>query len=440
MQSLTALNHSHENLIVINDETHQSVVRSVPVDTFAPIQETHAPNFSMSTFESSPKGEIQLIQSVKHINPKVIFKGLSRASQWVQMVGNPDFTLGNRVVCEVRDKSPSPRIAAYNETNINGGTYYIAHRSAGALGHRTFENTHVNMVFGVCLFDNESVYLVNRNQKYCFLDMKNRDLHEIRIDEIRIDQDWTLYETELITRLSRCLADTALTLNQQTTLTIKYNIPMVEYYCYLLQNFDAGNISSACLEQWFDAVDERHQRVAQASIKQIQKRVMPLSVEIVPANSFSDLGSLIRHYIVHGKMPPLQEAMTLLAKKYPLWSQMMKHYTPVNFVDLTRLSYAYEYLAAGMSSHKPSETMCLAVEAYHETRILDHASSFMKTLPPNAVYVHAMYPMRQVALYATGDNTVAVDLYKNRPHPQMKDLQGNSIDVKIEFLKRFNQS
>lgn len=435
---LSSINYN-PTMIVIKNDNNRSIARSIPVSTFSPINEKYAPNFSINTFDISSKGEIEFSQSLKHVKLKVILKGLNRSIQLSEMIDHNNFILGNNVVSEIRDNSATPRIAIYNETNINSHLYYLSHRSAGKFGRGNVQNTHINLLFGICLFDNESVYVVNRDKKkYRFMDMKNLSLNEIKVSDIIIDKEWTLYETELITRLSRCIADTAALLSKQTTITIRYNIPRVEYYCYLLQNFEFGNISKECLQHYFDAVDRRHERVAKSSIRLIQNLLKPLSVDIMPANTFGYLESFIRHHVCHGKMPSIHDAMALLAKKYPLWNEVLRHYLPTNFVDLARLSYAYEYIAAGKSVCKIDDTLCLAVEAYHEARILDHAESFIKKAQPHSVYVHTIYPMRQVALYLENDNTVAVDLYKNRPQPYMQDADGNAFDLKAEFLKLFN--
>lgn|GEM_PF-2782008 len=357
-----------------------------------------------------------------------------------QTFGSDRFTLGSSVVSEIRDTSTSPRIAVYAETKINGNTHYLAHRSAGEFVPKTFEDTHINILFGTCLFDNESVYLVSGNNRITFLDLQTMSLDQTKVDEISVDKAWTLYETELITRLSHCIADTVAVLNGQTTVTVWYDIPRVEYYTYLLEPFEAGNISRSCMERYFDAVDERHNLLAQQCIKQIRSIAKNIPVEISSAESFSCLENLIRHSVAHGRVPSLTEAKTVLAETYPLWVQVLAHNSPERFFDLTMLSYCYEYLAAGQVVSRPDDTLCLAIESYGEARILDNLKLVLEKMPhaPRSCCVHAMYPLKQVALYV-GDDTVAAELYMKRPHPNMKNVNGDSVDVTTEFLRRFNK-
>ncbi|MDD5227283.1 MAG: hypothetical protein PHN45_10820 [Methylococcales bacterium] len=440
MKLLPADYHSG-NLITIDNYHDRSLIKSISVSKLVATQEVCATNFYMNTFDFSPKGEVFLKESITHIKPKVVLKALKRARHFVDMADCPSFTIGKNVICEICDNTTSPRIAAYTETNINDNKYYLTHRFAGKFHHKNFEHTHINLIFGICLFDNESVFLVSEdNQKHRFLDVGNPSLSKIKIDKILIDTDWTLYEIELITRLTRCIADAAVSLKEKTTVTVKYNIPRVEYYCYLLQSFESGNINISNLLQWFDAVDERYERVVQTSIKMIQKNLKFASIDIIPANTFGDLESFIRHNVTSGKIPSLQDAMRLMAEKYPLWNKILNHFKPQNFVDLTRLSYVYEYISAGKSVSRHDDTLCLAIEAYHEYPILDYAKLYIESAHANSVHVHAMYPMKQIALYTANDDgeMIPTGLYKNRPHPNMQDVHGNIIDIKLEFLKLFD--
>ncbi len=431
------------DLIVINNDTDHGIVRHIPVLALG--QNGVAPSFGTNTFAISPKGEIQLEPAPKNFKPRVLNKGLIKGREIVQAVASDRFTLGSRVVSEIRDRSANPCIAVYDEMHINGNTYYVAHRSAGEFVPKTFEDTHINIVFGTCLFDNESVQLVSGDRRYAFLDGKSKSLHQTSIDEISVDKAWTLYEMELITRLSHCIADTVSALNGQTTVTVWYNIPRVEYYTYLLEPFEAGNISPSCMERYFDVVDERHNLVVQQCIRQIRSiaKNIPVvsganpSVEISSAESFSCLENLIRHNVAHGRVPSLKDAKTLLAETYPLWVQVLAHNSPERFFDLALLNWCYEYLAAGQAVSRPGDTLGLAIESYGEARILDNLKLVMEKMPhaPRSCCVHAMYPLKQVALYI-GDDTVAADLYRKRPHPNVKNVNGDSVDVTTDFLKK----
>lgn len=141
--------------------------------------------------------------------------------------------------------------------------------------------------------------------------------------------DFTLYELEIITRLSLTIADTIALIqsNKENSCKVNINIdiPDFQYYWTACDLLAQGTVSISYVQRWIYLIDRRKVQLARLMTSLIQSSLQErqlASININIASGASAACSLVKKTIQSGGIPTLDEMVGVLqseACSAPLW-------------------------------------------------------------------------------------------------------------------------
>ena len=216
----------------------------------------------------------------------------------------------------------------------------------------------------------------------------------------------TLYEMEIITRLSSAIADTVglvgnVHLDSENPINININIdiPDFQYYwtaCDLLQR---KLVTISYAQSWIATIDERRNQleaVMTSVIRAMLRDRLLCGVKVNITSGTESAGALVKEKIALGAVPSLEEIVSALrsrGKDAAQWRELFDHldprHQPLNVGDLSRLMYVFKTLkpalcqkspstACGSIQDTPGRRLVIQVDDVNEWRIFDRAKTFLK--------------------------------------------------------------
>lgn len=208
----------------------------------------------------------------------------------------------------------------------------------------------LQVVTGVCLFSTSGVSGITEDgNSHLFADPDFISGVNSPIREIQVDPWVHPYELDTILRTTNFISG----MLSHQKVDISFHVPRLEYYLYGILLHSRGLMSYGLLQNWFDRVDGRAQRVERL----FRKRLPNLCVSIA-----SPLGSA-EDYLRNSEGYSLTEMVEQLSEADQLWEVLLEGNPPGDFDDLGFLSYTYPYL------EKAKRGGFVAVENPDEERI-----------------------------------------------------------------------
>lgn len=224
-------------------------------------------------------------------------------------------------------------------------------------------NAPLEIISGMCLFGASGLTGITASGKR----MSLTDPYELRAmgaeKIVDIQELPTLHpsEAEAVARITRALN----MLQQSDTGTgemrVTFHLPIPEYKIYMLSLLQKGVINQEQLQELNAKIDRR----ANALMQLVQKRVdLPMSVGS-PLDVLNPL-------LLKTDTPATAANCAAVLQRQPLLSTALALQSPVDFFDITNLSYSAAYLSVAKQAQTQGGN-CLAVEIAEEGPIFDYA-------------------------------------------------------------------
>jgi len=241
---------------------------------------------------------------------------------------------------------------------------------SGELGKLT-DATDFTIISGPCLFSaagGATAELANGTA----IDICNPgalDSVNAPIKNIQVDRRLQAYEADSILRLSKIMS--AVNSNGRNV-ELALNIPRVEYYFYVLDAYEKGKISSELATKWFDLVDERSQR-----IEELIKRRVPEDFGVRRLGPLDCIETKVRSTLKAGQKGVFEKTINQLRNQNIMWRFAIDNSCPLNFVDISHLSYIMAYIKMAQDEDK----FTIAVENPEETPIYRNVKKLLNGIP-----------------------------------------------------------
>lgn len=277
----------------------------------------------------------------------------------------------------------------------------------------------LEIISGMCLFGASGLTGITKSGKR----MSLTNPYELRAAGteaiVQIQELPTLHpsEAEAVARITK-----ALTLLQQSDtgtgeVRVTFHLPIPEYKIYMLSLLRKGVINQNQLQELNAKIDRR----ANALMSLVQKRVdLPMSVGspldvLNPLLSQTDTPATVANCVA-------------VLQRQPLLSTALALQSPVDFFDLTNLSYSAAYLSVAKQAQAQGGN-CLAVEIAEEVPIFEYAKKLAGQMGA---------PLSMAALYIPS-STVSLSGKDGKEALFMHEPNGSSPLSQLRTIVKNNQ-
>ncbi|KAF7122877.1 hypothetical protein CNMCM5793_000987 [Aspergillus hiratsukae] len=287
---------------------------------------------------------------------------------------------------------------------ITSTQYFRAHIPSmkPTLLFEPFENIRINT--GICLFSKPALSLDPGK------DSLGSDCEKVIIPRIpERNEDLTLYELEIITRLSLAIADTAALIGDAcrdhcTPININLDIPDFQYFWTACELLERKVVDVTYVYRWVEAISERRSRlfnIMSSMIHTSLRERQVSNVRICLASGTEAAVELTMKRLHAGPMPILDEFLEELQQGHAdaeQWKNFLTHldprHQPSTISELGRLMYVFkavkpalahghqQLLNSGPQSH--GKNLIIMVDNSTEWRIFDRARTFLKRYTKNS--------------------------------------------------------
>lgn len=244
---------------------------------------------------------------------------------------------------------------------------------------KSFAGQRTAILSGVCLFGEPSAQGITTDGSIISLTNPGEmDEQHAPIETLYIDPFPHAYEIDTTLRLNTFINEAL----PQPDVPVIIHIPQVEYYLYGVSRYQKGQFTREQLEQWFDTVDIRSQRMYRMMEKRAQNAIQ-IATPLYP----------IKEYIRTSDEMDMKKMIELLKDADPVWEKLIarkeasEDWALQEAWDINNLSYAYAYMQTAKD-----HDLVIAAENPEESRILVHAQKEMGVLDTQATiaafYVH----------------------------------------------------
>ncbi|KAK2882748.1 hypothetical protein FQN49_000060 [Arthroderma sp. PD_2] len=255
--------------------------------------------------------------------------------------------------------------------------------------------------------------------------------------------DLTMYELDIIVRLSSAISDVAaLAKNKDTScdssISINIDIPGFEYYWAACELLERGLVSSSYVQSWIVVIDKRRRQLGNVITSVILSMLEDNGVHSISINITSGTepaAELVKAKVAIGIVPSLAEIMSALGSHGDdarVWREFLAHLDerqhPSTMGDLSRLLYLFKSVkpallyqttatANGNIQDAVGQRLIIQIDDINEWRIFDRARTFLKgyskKLPANAEksIIVGLFPAQRVFAAGSGRS----DLYLKDP-------------------------
>ncbi|KAM0714150.1 hypothetical protein Q7P37_010299 [Cladosporium fusiforme] len=241
-------------------------------------------------------------------------------------------------------------------------------------------------------------------------------------------QALTLYETEILIRLSSTIADVVGLLQDRSetgasSITVNVDLPDVQYYLRAFELLDCGMITRTCAQDWIVAVDERRRKLwilINFTITNMLKDRSLTCVQITLAQGTEAVRRCLKGFANTGSVPSLDELLDELlgtiastGEDAHRWQDFLKlQKKPKDIHDLGCLMHVFNSVRpalhgakaegeVGAPSAKEGSQLLLQVDDIVEWRIFDRAKRFLRSYqadvsPEHRVRIVGLFPLQKV--------------------------------------------
>jgi hypothetical protein len=263
-----------------------------------------------------------------------------------------------------------------------------------------FKSIHINT--GICLFSKPALSVYPGKAL-------GSDCEKITIPRIpERNENLTLYELEIITRLSLAIADTAALIGDACRdhcipINVNLDIPDFQYFWTACELLERKLVDVTYVYKWIEAISERRSRLFNIMSSMIhaslrERRVT--NVKICLTSGTEAAVELTSKRLPAGPMPSLDELLDELQQGHSdaeQWKSFLAHldprHRPSTISELGRLMYVFkavkpalahgpqQLLNGGAQSH--GNNLIIMVDNSTEWRIFDRARTFLKRYTKN---------------------------------------------------------
>lgn len=191
--------------------------------------------------------------------------------------------------------------------------------------HGAFVYDHIDIVSGICLFNG---------------DVTKASVSESQdggLDPSVLNTMPTIYEVEFIARSSRAIADVAAILVSRirerrgtACVRIRLDVPCFHYYHSIVKKLERGICDSNTSLEWMDAVDLRHDQIAEVYVgfvqSQLELRGAVEGWEIHSSSKSNLISRSFRETLQQGECPRLEDVLQKLENENDeLWRMFYRH-------------------------------------------------------------------------------------------------------------------
>lgn len=267
----------------------------------------------------------------------------------------------------------------------------------------------VHFVSGLCLFSDKHLKAVSSDGTSVNL-LNPRITISKAIASITAVDELSFYELESGARLARLLSDISLCLPQNLPFDITLDIPLVQYYVYLLDAYQHGLVSRDLLLHWFEMVKARH-RMASIVLKNLlvywfEKAGKQRDVNVNISDGMGSVDAFIVEQVIAGRQILPGQLTERLSAIDPAWKSLNELMQPKTFLDVTFVSYSLEQMRANLQNRSDvANSLTIAVDNREEQRIYEGSLKIMSKLRAAAdrklAPLLAIYPLEHFLVVGT---------------------------------------
>ncbi|KAL2061093.1 hypothetical protein VTL71DRAFT_9145 [Oculimacula yallundae] len=296
-----------------------------------------------------------------------------------------------------------------------------------------YNDVHIST--GLCLFS-KSVLSVSPGSKP---PTANSSLPII--PRIPQDASLTMYELEIVTRLSSAIADVVGLMKSNSTsceafIRIHIDIPDFQYYWTACNLFEERLVSLSYVQSWIAAIDERRRQLAQIMDSLIRTMLTDRHLsdrKIIVETKTGVAGAVVKEQMAFGKVASLRDIISALRSRgddAPLWREFLDHLDshaqPSTETELSQLTYVFNVVKPALerksipenAQDTPRQRLLLQIDDATEWKIHKNVNLFLKTYPKkredcdgDLPFVVGMFAMQRIFIAGPGRS----DLYWDGP-------------------------
>lgn len=243
----------------------------------------------------------------------------------------------------------------------------------------------------------------------------------------------TIYELEIITRLSSAISDTASLIgnahrSHNTRISINIDIPDFQYYWTACELFEWKLVSLHYVKNWIAVIDERRRQLKTIMTSILGWMLTDRHLSAIDINITSGTEpavALIKEKVDMGTTPSFDEIKGTLSSQGEdagQWKEFLDNldsrYQPATVGDLGRLTYVFKAVKPALEHQRgPGRRLILQVDDVNEWRVLDRAKTFLKKYSSNLSsrteepIIVGLFPMQRIFAAGPGRS----DLYLKDP-------------------------
>lgn len=331
--------------------------------------------------------------------------------------GTDAIEVTDRAVCELTGRAETRNVTAYSAIRVAGHEHHVFGRDLQNIAAELPRASEVSIVSGPCLFGGRSVCVEEDDgERFQLLDAAPRGTKR-PVTAITADPRLTLYELDCVVRLPRMIAHLVSAMPDRLPVTIRLDVPRVQYYCFLLDLLPLGLIDGDVLLSWFELVDRRRERVVdlyRAALRHwLEATGASRDVTVTETCSLDPLADWLKASVRAGDAPAVNELAAQLGSVDALWREAVEVAPPADLAALGYLSYAVEAMRGGLSRVRGQHRLAIGVENRSERRIHWEAGALAKRMrardPALEYRMAALYPLEHAVLPRAGSHLHASD-------------------------------
>jgi len=281
-------------------------------------------------------------------------------------------------LCGTSGPAANPYVSAFVETHIGSHRHFLFTRGARCLTP-TIEITRVNFITGLCCFSERTLRVTSRDGTDISLLRERGVLRHVAA--VTADPRPSLYELDGSVRLARLLADLASLLPEGMPYSVTLDVPLEQYYLYMLDAFERNYVNSSVLVEWFMAVSQRHAQVADRLRDQLAYWFADAGLKRPDVDTAAGLGAIggeLEQAVAAGRPPKLADLAAPLVSSSEVWRLIYETAPPQSFRDLANYSYSVEELRRAVHERDIPGPLAIAVEDHTEQKIYEGGQRLLR--------------------------------------------------------------
>ena len=292
-----------------------------------------------------------------------------------------------------------------------------------------FQRIDINT--GICLYS-KSLLLTSPGSG------QSIDFHEqFEVPPLPKNEKPTIYELEIIMRLSSAIADVVALIGRphtmkETPISINIDIPDFQYYWTAFEFLQHNLVSIEFVQHWMRKINERRRRLHNILVSVIRSMLRDRQLPAVPITLTTGTEAavtLVEKSVALGIVPTLEQILTVLktdGNDASRWREFLynldERLQPSTVGDLSRLIYIFKAVKPVLKSEPEKlfdkvdgENLLIQVDDVNEWRILDNGKKFLKRYTRQALEIQreplavGLFPIQKIFVSGSGRTDLYID-------------------------------